>query len=142
MFGSLVIVGIIGRFIKRDCILRDVEHLAAKQTVSAEVEGIDFDFGILPGSHEANVTIEHHGLDLELTVARHNVKQCLRRRYDAADRMYRELLDRAILGRRQELQLGAALGFDKILAEVARLTLCLNKLAEAGSSIFRLGLRP
>jgi hypothetical protein len=40
-----------------------------KQSVAAEVEGVDLDLSVLAGANEPDVAVQHHGLNLEVAVA-------------------------------------------------------------------------
>ena len=66
-----------------------------QQPVSGEVKGIDFDLHFIADMHEADITVAHHGFDLELAVAGHDHHQGLGGRHHAADRVDRQLLNHA-----------------------------------------------
>ena len=119
-----------------DGVLRDGEHLAAQEAVADEIEGVDLDLGLLPGTDKTDVAVRHHGLDLQPAVAWYDHQQGLRRRNHAADRMDRELLHHAVHGRGQQLKPGLLLGLDQILGEPVRLLLGLGELVGERAPIF------
>src|ERR1700683_394414 len=92
--------------------------------------------------YEAYVTVEHHGFDLEVAVARHHDHQLLCRGHDAADGVHRQLLDGAICWRSEELQRSAVLRLDKVFTEAFGLALRLDQFSVARASIFLNRLRP
>jgi hypothetical protein len=72
-------------------VLRYAQHAAVQQPVAGEVEGIDFDFGILIDVNETDVAIRHHSFDVEMTIGWYYDEQSLGSRDHAADRMYTRL---------------------------------------------------
>ena len=111
-----------------------------QQPVSGEVKGIDLDFHFIAGMHETDVTVAHHGFDLQLTVARHDHHQGLRGRHHAADRVYGQLLNHARDRRGQLLKLGALLGLRQIGRQAGGFPLGLGQFAEQCSAILGPGL--
>jgi len=71
--------------------LRHGQNSAAQQAVTGEVECLHLDLGFLLGLHETDVTVRHHGFDLEPALGRHNEEQRLGRGHDAAHGMHGEL---------------------------------------------------
>jgi hypothetical protein len=43
-----------------DGVLRHAQHFAVDQSVPGEIEGVDFDFGLLPDVDETDVAVRHH----------------------------------------------------------------------------------
>jgi hypothetical protein len=52
------------------------KNLTVKQAVTAEVESVDFYWGVLAGVNEPDIAVRNHGLNLETTVGRlgHNCR--------------------------------------------------------------------
>jgi hypothetical protein len=140
--GHLVVRLLQRRFVPRDRVLRDAEHLAAQQAVAGEVEGIDLDLGILARAHEADIAVRQHGLDLEPALARHHHHQRLCRRDDAADRMHRKLLHHAVERRGKGLQPDALARLDQIVLERPGLGFRRREIARETAAIFGERLRP
>ena len=105
-----------------------------QQAVAGEGEGIDLDLGLLPRMHEADIAVRDHRLDLEPAVLRNDDGEHLRRHHHAADRVHAELLHHAVDRRREELQLGPALGLDDVPAERGDLLIGLGEIVEQGAA--------
>lgn len=73
---------------------------------------------------------------------RHDDKHGLRRRYDAAEPVHRELLHGAINRRAQCLELRLLRRLDQLLARLARLLLDLREIGQHGLFVFGAGLQP
>ena len=76
-----------------DGVERNALHLPMEETITREIERIDFDFCILAGDDKPNVAVRNHCLNFEFAVARDNDRERLRRRDHASDRVHCELLD-------------------------------------------------
>src|SRR6516162_2405606 len=63
---------VVAAFVLRDRVRRDAQHFAVKQAVAAEVEGVDLDLCVLAGVNEPDIAVQHHGLNLEAAVLRHD----------------------------------------------------------------------
>ena len=105
-----------------------------QQAVAGEGEGIDLDLGLLPRMHEADIAVRDHRLDLEPAVLRNDDGEHLRRHHHAADRVHAELLHHAVDRRREELQLGPALGLDDVPAERGNLLIGLGEIVEQSAA--------
>jgi hypothetical protein len=58
--------------VARDRIRGDAQHLAVEKSIAAEVDGIDFNLPILAGMDESDIPIQDQGIDLKMTLGRHD----------------------------------------------------------------------
>jgi hypothetical protein len=112
------------------------------EAVAREAEGIDFDLGILSGMHEADILIRYHCLYLKMAVGRDNRHEQLRRRYDAAFRMHRQLLHGAVHRSVQGLQAVFLGGLEELFVKAGGFLLRFSKVLEGRVPVFILGLQP
>src|SRR6202030_1133498 len=98
-------LGAVDGFLAADGVLRNTHYRSVQQTVFGERERVDFDFGLLAFVHKADVTVLHHGFNLESTICRNHHKQRLGGGNHSAYRVNDQLLNSSIDGGHQHLEL-------------------------------------
>lgn len=96
--------------------------------IAGVVEGMDLDLGVLFGVNEAGVVVRQRGFDLEMAILRDHDCEHLGRRDDAAYRMHGKLLDAAVDGDDEILELRSPVGFDLIPGDACGLLFGFRQL--------------